>query len=497
MIDRKTVFEIHRLKDMGHSARQIARELRLGRTTVKQYLEHPEKIVVPKKPKASKLDAYRDQIDSFLKDYPRLQAPVVLQRLRKAGFDGRITIVRTYLHKKRMESGNLPGRQAFIRFESAPGKQMQIDWGHFDSLAYGTSKRKLYALVVTESYSRMLYIQFTHSQKQEDLHQGLLNALQFFGGSPEEIVVDNMLTAVTERCGHVIRFNDTFLDFLRVFKIVPVACNVRSPQEKGKVERSIQYVRQNFWPLRSFSDLMDVQNQVNQWRDAVANVRVHQTTGEKPRERFALVKLRDLPERLPDCRETEKVLVHKDFAVIFDGNQYTAPPWTVGKHLTLKADHTTVTLYHLQKQITAHYRSWKRKQRIELPSHREQVKKLQHQLWQERDVALLSSLCPEAVDYLAALVEARQPVKKTAVRLLTLKDEYGDAALIHAIKKALSHKAYGADYIQNILHQEKTPQKHHLKVKLKNEDLNNIRLPEPSLADYDAYILNKRRQNDE
>ena len=112
-------------------------------------------------------------------------------------------------------------------------------------------------------------------------------------------------------------------------------------------------------------------------------------------------------------------------------------------------------------------------------------------------MALLSSLCPEAVDYLAALVEARQPVKKTAVRLLTLKDEYGDAALIHAIKKALSHKAYGADYIQNILHQEKTPQKHHLKVKLKNEDLNNIRLPEPSLADYDAYILNKRRQNDE
>jgi hypothetical protein len=220
----------------------------------------------------------------------------------------------------------------------------------------------------------MLYVQFTHSQRQEVLHQGLLNAFDFFATSMEEIVVDNMLTAVTERYGRIIRFNDAFLDFLRPFKIVPVACNIRSPQEKGKIERSIQYIRQNFWPARTFTDLMDVQNQVNQWRDTVANVRIHQTTGEKPIDRFARVVPKPLPEGLPDCRETETVLVHKDYAVIFDGNQYPAPPWTVGKYLILKADYSTVTLYHL----TAHFRSWERKQRIELPSHREQVKKLQN-----------------------------------------------------------------------------------------------------------------------
>ena len=115
----------------------------------------------------------------------------------------------------------------------------------------------------------------------------------------EEIVVDNMLTAVTERYGRIIRFNDAFLDFLRPFKIVPVACNIRSPQEKGKIERSIQYIRQNFWPARTFTDLMDVQNQVNQWRHTVANVRIHQTTGEKPIDRFARVVPKPLPEGLP------------------------------------------------------------------------------------------------------------------------------------------------------------------------------------------------------
>jgi len=369
---------------------------------------------------------------------------------------------------------------------------MQVDWGHFDALSYGATKRKLYALAVIESYSRMLYVQFTHSQRQEVLHQGLLNAFRFFGTAPEEIVVDNMLTAVTERWGRLIRFNDAFLDFLRPFKITPVACNIRSPQEKGKIERSIQYIRQNFWPARTFADLMDVQNQVNQWRDTVANVRIHQTTGEKPQDRFAGVIPKTLPEGLPDCRETETVLVHKDFAVIFDGNQYTTPPWTVGKHLVLKADFNTITLYHLQKQVTAHFRSWERKQRIELPSHREQVKKLQNKLWRQRDIALLSSLCPEAVDYLSAIAEARQPVQKTAAILLTLKDKYGEEALICAVRKAMAHKAYGAEYIRNILHQESIPKKQHPPVKLKNEGLNNLRLAAPSLAEYDAYILKRR-----
>ena len=274
-------------------------------------------------------------------------------------------------------------------------------------------------------------------------------------------------------------------------KIIPRACNIRSPQEKGKIERSIQYIRQNFWPARTFSDLTDVQHQVNQWRDTVANVRIHQTTGEKPIDRLAKISPRPFPEGLPDCRETQTVLVYKDFAVIFDGNQYTAPPWTVGKHLILKADYNTVTLYHLQKQVAAHFRSWERKRRIELPSHLEQVKKLQNKLWRERDVALLSSLCPEAVDYLAAIACGRQPVKKTATVLLTLKDEYGEEALICAIRKAMLHKAYGAEYIRNILHQDSTPKKQHPPVKLKNEELNNIRLAEPTLAEYDAYILKR------
>src|SRR4030067_3040048 len=100
MIDRRCVFEIHRLKDAGCSDRQIARQLRIGRTAVRKYLDHPERTVSKGKPKASKLDAYREMIDSFLEEFPDIKAPVVLQRLRKEGFTGRNTIVRVYLHEE-------------------------------------------------------------------------------------------------------------------------------------------------------------------------------------------------------------------------------------------------------------------------------------------------------------------------------------------------------------------------------------------------------------
>lgn len=493
MIDKHTIFEIHRLNNLNWSVRKIARTLRIDRQTVKTYIENPDQSRKNRAKRGSKLDAYQDLIETWLEKDPHVKAPVVLQRLYKHGFDGKITIVRDYLLRIR---GPRKQRVPFIRFESLPAEQMQIDWGHFDSLTYGETKRKLYALAVIESYSRMLYVEFTHSQKQASLHQALLNAFIFFGGTPKEILVDNMVTAVIERKGSVVRFNDAFLDFLRIFKITPLACNPAAPHEKGKVEAAIKYIRQNFWPLRSFEDLLDVQRQARQWLNAVANVRIHRGTGQRPWDRFNTVKLNPLPDLLPDCREVLTVKVHKDFAVRFDGNTYTTPPWTIGKKLTLKADENTVTLYLEQKKIATHRRCFKRHMRIESKTHQEQVKKLKNRLWQDRQIVAFASLGSDARAYLQGLIEAKAPIRKNITKILTLKDEYGSAAIIAAIEKALTFNAYGSDYIENILYQEMTPQKHHPPVKLKNDDLNRICLTEPALTDYDAHILKRRKKDD-
>ena len=490
-IDRKTVFEISRLADEGKSVRRIGKILGLNRKTVRKYVENP----FPEKssPKrAGKLGPFKEKIADFLETDPEVSAVVIKQKLDELGYDGGITILKNWLRKVRKPRE----KQAFIRFESEPGEQMQIDWGHFGSLTYGGYKRKLYAMAVVECHSRMLYVEFTHSQNQAALHQCLSNAFLFFGGTPKRLVVDNMLTAVTERCGPVIRFNDAFLDFLMRFKITPHACNVRSPHEKGKIENNVKYVRHNFFPLRKFSDLADVQTQAEVWTNTVANVRIHQTTGEQPLKRFEKAKLNPLPEVLPDVRETRTAKAHKDFAVRFDANAYTVPPFAVGKHVTLKADSHTVEIYDRTRRLAVHKRCYSKKERVEIPAHREQVRKLHGKLWRDRQIAVFLSLGEEAGDYLRGLADNSLPIKKDVARLLSFRDDYGAASVLVAIRKCLRHKAFGADYVENILWQEMTPVRKHQKVRLENADLAQIRLCEPSLAGYDAHIIKKRNEND-
>ena len=148
MIDRQTVFEIHRLCDRGYTERKIARKLRLSRQTVKRYIENPEPLKKLHIPRSSKLDPYRDLIKQLLEEDVEVKAPVMLQRIAKEGFDGKITIVRDYLRHLR---GQQAHRSAFIRFESRPGEQMQIDWGHFGSLQYAETAFENFTPCVSSS----------------------------------------------------------------------------------------------------------------------------------------------------------------------------------------------------------------------------------------------------------------------------------------------------------------------------------------------------------
>jgi transposase len=488
MIERRTVFEIHRLAHAGLSVRKIATQLGLSRPTVTKYLDNP----TPPRPRiirASKLDPFKADIERMLEVAPTVSAMVIRQRLEERGFDGGITIVRDYL--RRMRPRPKP-KAAFLRFESQPGVQCQIDWGHFGSIAYGHTQRKLYCLAVVECHSRLLYLECTHSQRQETLHRGLLHAFAFFQGTPNELVHDNMLTAVIEHQGPVVRFNEQFLEFLRPFHITPIACNVRQPQEKGKVEKgAIHYIRHNFWPLRTFTNLEDLQAQANQWRDQVANRRVHNTTGYRPIERFAPEAMRPLPAFLPDCRDTAVVKVHSDFAIHFDGNTYSAPPWTIAKTLTVKADHHHVTLYFKDNPIATHHRCWGRKERLELPQHRQAATRHHPRHWLSAEVSAFVALGDVAKTYLEHLATTQHPLQKSVKKLLALKDDYGTHALLAALERASQHRAFGAHYIENILYQEMTPQRTHPPVKLQQEHLNQIRLDEPSLAAFDTFVIKR------
>jgi transposase len=487
MIDRRLIFEIHHLAHQGYGLRKIARILRLSRESVKRYLDTPN----PPRPvivRTGKLDSFKPEIQRLLEQDPSVSGAVLLQRLKAQGYSGGRSILGEYLQQVRPKQ-----KRAYLRFESPPGEQFQIDWGHFGALTYGKTPRKLYCLAVIEAHSRMLYGEFTHSQKQEALHQGLLKAFRFFQGTCKEIITDNMLTAVLEREGPLIRYNEPFLEFLRPFRIVPKACHPYQPHEKGKIEKGgIHYIRHNFWPLRSFSDLLDLNGQFRDWLDTQANSRLHSTTGERPVDRFNPQALQPLPEFLPDCRETLSVKVHSDFAIRFDSNFYSVPPWAIGKTVIVKADIKTVTIYHHDKILAVHNRCWQKKQRLEFPAHRETAFKRRPQEWLAVEVSSFISLGEEAKSFLEGLAHTGQPIKKNLAKLLSLKDQYGTDLLIQALKRAMAHSAYGAHYVENILYQEKSPKQNHPPVQLQRLDLNRIRLEEPLLADYDAYILKRK-----
>ncbi len=267
MLKSDQISELHRLHWVEKwSLRKIARHMRIGRRTIAKYLDAP----APKpahRERAHKIDPWKTAIDELLEKDPDANAPVISQRLQPLGFDGRLTIIKDYLRVLRKNS---VARRAYVRVEPAPGERFDVDWGHFGALVYNGATRKLYGFCLVEAHSRKMYLEFTHSQSFETFARCHIHAFQFFRGVSREIWFDNLATAVAEHDGNLVRFNPRFLAFARECGFIPRACHVRAPWEKGKVERAIGYVRQNFWPLRSFTDLADVNAQARQWLKEVA-----------------------------------------------------------------------------------------------------------------------------------------------------------------------------------------------------------------------------------
>jgi transposase len=492
-MDKRTIFEIHRLHDMGMKERKIARRLGISRPSVRKYLAHPDITRVPLTPKTSKLESYYDSIHELLGKWPDASAAVIKQRIDAQGYTGGITILRDYLQAVR---GQQKKPKAFIRFESQPGQQFQFDWGHFGSLTYGSTSRKLYCMTVIECHSRMLYLEFTHSQNQQAVMRTLLNAFIFLGGTAAELVHDNLKTAVIERVGTIVRFNEEYLNFLRPFHITPYACGVGDASAKGKIEKGgVHYVRYNFWPCRKFTGLDDVNTQGWAWLDQVANVRIHGTTNEIPQLRFRRDALRPLPQDLPDTRDCDDAKVHSDCRFKFDCNYYSAPHWINGKTLAIRADNHTVWAYYKQKVIAQHQRSWERKAVIENPNHIKDLLLTRKKARLSRQQQILFSMGEPIKEFLDGLAHAGKSLSYAISRLLQLRDQYGAHAVITAIQTAIKYKAFGIEYVENILYQTTRPRTNYPPVVLQNPSLNQLQLQEPDLLIYDAITLKKRNEN--
>jgi len=490
MLSTEQINTIHRLHFAEHwSTRKIARHLHIGRRTIRQYLSTPARTPA-RRQRTSKLDPFKPAISDLLEQDPEASAVVIAQRLQALGFVGGLSILKAYLQRVRVPSQT---RRAYVRMEPAAGERFEIDWGHFGALSYQGHVRKLYAFCLAECHSRKLYVEFTHSQHFETFVRCHIHAFHYLGGVARELWYDNLATAVAEHDGNLVRFHPRFLAFAREYHFLPRACHVRAAWEKGKIERSISYLRQNFWPLRSFTDLADVNLQLRKWLEEVADQRRHRETNQTPQERFQPGALRALPAITPDYRDVANALVHKDLRLCFDGNRYCVSPRYVGHHLTIKADSASVTIYDQQEEIVSYPRCWQRGQVIGGERYQKellaQLAAAQRSAAQQRLVALLGPTCEL---YLRRLADTDRSLARQVRELLALVREYGPDAVSAALNKAHAAGAFGADYIANILRQQQTHRQRQPPLRFHDPLLNQLATDPLSLLDYDRFILNSK-----
>jgi transposase len=291
MMRYEEMVEIKVLHNQGMSIRKIARCLKVSRNTVRKYLvaqEEPQYAIRPEK--AGKLGAYKTYlIDRQTQASPdKIPATVLLREIQAQGYTGQISTLRNYLQQL-----NTPIEPEEIkRFETPPGKQLQVDWGEFCR-----RPERVSAFIATLGHSRMAYVEFVNNEKLETLLNCLSHAFDYFGGVAQQILFDNMKTVVVQRNGYGEghhRFQKTLWDFAKHYGFLPKLCAPYRAQTKGKVERFIGYLRYSFYvPLRSqlsaagLSVTVDAANQaVQRWLMEVANVRIHATLGERPIDLF-------------------------------------------------------------------------------------------------------------------------------------------------------------------------------------------------------------------
>jgi transposase len=495
MLSAEQINAIHRLHWAEHwSLRKIARHLHIGRPTVAKYLKTPAPTPA-RRQRASKLDPFKPAIAELLAQDPTASAVVIAQRLRPLGFDGGMSILKEHLHAVRAQTA---AKRAYVRMEPSAGERFEVDWGHFGTLLYQGHARKLYAFCLVECHSRKLYVEFTHSQSFETFVRCHIHAFHTLQGVARELWYDNLATAVAEHDGNLVRFHPRFLAFAREYNFFPRACHVRAAWEKGKIERSVGYLRQSFWPLRTFTDLADVNLQVRHWLDEVANRRRHRETGQTPEERFRPEALHLLPALAPDYRDTAEALVHKDLRLAFDGNHYCVPPRYVGYQLTVKADASSLAIYDQHQEIVSYARCWQRGQVLG-------AERFQKELFAQRAAAqrsaaqqrLVAWLGPASELYLQRLADTDRSLVRQVRELLALVREYGPEAVAAALSKAHAASAFGADYIANILCQQQMPRDLQPPLRFQDPQLNQLATDPLSLADYDTFILHSKKASDD
>ena len=389
----------------------IAAALGVHHETVRAALQHETGGTRRGVSRPSALDPFLPFIRDTLTQYPRLRATRLHEMLRQRGYPGSAVQVRRLVRRLRPQATT----HVYRRVVTLAGEQAQVDWGTFGKVRIGHGVRAVSGFVMVLGYSRALFALFTLDQTLESFLRGHVAAFEALGGSARTLVYDNLRSAVLDRRGTAIQFHPRLLELAGHYHFAPRPCTPARGNEKGKVERQIQYLRHAFFAARPFRDLDDLNAQFRRWRDDIAHQRRHPEQRDRP---VAAVLAEEQPRLLPlpvhpfETDVMRAVRSGKTPYVRFDRNQYSIPHTQVRRPLTLVANATTVRVLDGQTELARHRRSYDTGQTIEDAAHLEGLLAATHQanVHTARDRLRVAVPATAALfDRLAARGEALRP----------------------------------------------------------------------------------------
>lgn len=433
------------------------------------------------------LDPYLPFVRQTLEQYPKLRATRLHQMLVGRGYQGSVVQLRRAIRPLRPR----PAGEAYLELHTLPGEQAQADWGSFGTW----DKRRLSCFVMVLSWSRAIHAVFTLDQSMESFLRGHVEAFEYFGGVPRAVLYDNLKSAVLERRGEAIRFHPRLLELCGHYHYAPRPVAVARGNEKGRVERQIQYLRTSFFAARHFRNVEDLNDQFRRWREQVAHERPqpqerHQSVGAAFAHEQSFLLPR--PAHPFEAQTVQVARSGKTPYLTFDRNRYSIPHTLVRKPLTVVADRDTVRIVEgAQETVATHCRSWAVGETVEDPAHIAALVRTKRAARELKGRDLLRVAVPLSERLFEELALRGDNLGGNTVRLLQLLDDYGAEELRAAVGVAIEREAWGAGSVAHILEQRRRArgERPRGRVELPQDPrVRNLRVSSHDLGGYDALI---------
>jgi transposase len=464
----------------------IATQLELHHSSVRRVLQRAGLPVPQVAPRASKIDPYLPFIRETLDKYPKLTAARLHAMACERGYQGGQSQFREVVRELRPR----PKAEAFARLSVLPGEQAQVDWAHFDQIVVEGGTRRLLGFVMTLSYSRRLFLRFFFDARMSSFLRGHVDAFEYFGGVPRQVLYDNLKSAVTERVGTAIRFNPTLLELAKHYRFGPRAAAPARGNEKGRVERAIRYIRQSFFAARTWVDLGTLNAEAQHWCEQVSDRRPWPDARQRTvasvfaEERESLLAL---PSDHFPAEERLEVRVGKTPYVRFDGNDYSVPPEHVRTELTVLASVYRLRICKGVELVAEHPRSYAKGKRLEQREHVEALLDSKHGARRQRGLGRLQAAAPRSEAFLRRAAERGLNLGSITARLLGLLDEYGASELDEVLAEVNHRELVHVPSVLQLLEQRRSAAGRQLPspVELPRAELRELVVRPHALSTYD------------